>query len=59
MTGPDVPAGDDYGYDLAHDVPRPRQTPAGPGERRTRPVQPPAPAAGEGDLTYDEAHDRG
>jgi hypothetical protein len=60
MTGPDVPAGDDYGYDLAHDVPRARPAPAEPGERRTRrPVPPPGPGAAEGDLGYDEAHDRG
>jgi hypothetical protein len=63
MTAPDVPAGgsatgEDYGYDLAHDVPRAR--PPKDDERKPRrPVAAPRREPGDGDLSYDEAHDRG
>jgi hypothetical protein len=57
MTAPEQPVGgEDYGYDLAHDVPgrRPRADEE-PGEQRRRPN--PRPVASGGDWAYDEAHD--
>jgi hypothetical protein len=59
MTDPDPPdeGGSDYGYDLAHDVPRGVREPASPGgaATRRRPAAPPSPLTG-GDYGYDEAH---
>ena len=58
MTDPTTPddGGSDYGYDLAHDVPRGMRLPQPPpqpeaGQRRT----PFSPLTG-GDYGYDEAH---
>jgi hypothetical protein len=59
MTDPDIPdeGGSDYGYDLAHDVPRGVRTPARPevhGEPQHR-RDDRSPLSG-GDYGYDEAH---
>ena len=58
MTQPDTPddGGSDYGYDLAHEVPRTEQSP----ERRREPApeqrRPPFSPVSGGDYGYDEAH---
>jgi hypothetical protein len=58
MTGPDIPdeGGSDYGYDLAHDVPRAVRAPARKDQREAahRRAEP-FPLTG-GDYGYDEAH---
>jgi hypothetical protein len=58
MTEPDIPddGGSDYGYDLAHDVPRAVREPARPTEpHEPRRWGPRSPLTG-GDYGYDEAH---
>jgi hypothetical protein len=58
MTQPDIPddGGSDYGYDLAHDVPRARRTERAPEPAaRDRRRAPSSPLTG-GDYGYDEAH---
>jgi hypothetical protein len=57
MTDPDIPAegGSDYGYDLAHDVPRAVRRPERSAEAAPRRRAEPSPLTG-GDYGYDEAH---
>jgi hypothetical protein len=60
MSQPDAPNGEDYSYDLAHDVPGRRSAPPEPGPARREPRRSAAPGGPQpdGDYSYDEAHDR-
>lgn len=58
MTDPTTPddGGSDYGYDLAHDVPRGMRTPPPPQHPEPAQRRPAFTPLSGGDYGYDEAH---